>query len=300
MDIGLQGVKETGRGVLIAFIDGAVQLSHPDLVANLFTLNGALRWGALPVTFDAQAGPLARLLGAPGPAWPLRLRAELAGGQIQAEGEMREPRGLSAYHFDITANLPDPAALATLLRQPWPPLGALSLRGRLVGDGTGQPPRAEDLTLTLGPTRLPPMLALSQARLHIPTADQPAQLSLRGERGGEAFTLDGQIGPLAGALQGGALPMALTIGHLGAAATLRGEHRWERQRLTAVQEVQKGQLVVEASVFTVRAMAAQGRNFLFIAPHISVIPSLGIFMIVLAFNLLGDALRDALDPRLRI
>lgn len=48
------------------------------------------------------------------------------------------------------------------------------------------------------------------------------------------------------------------------------------------------------------AMAAQGRNFLFIAPHISVIPSLGIFVIVLAFNLLGDALRDALDPRLRI
>ncbi|MBS7811472.1 ABC transporter permease [Roseococcus pinisoli] len=48
------------------------------------------------------------------------------------------------------------------------------------------------------------------------------------------------------------------------------------------------------------AMAAQGRNFLFIAPHISVIPSLGIFAIVLAFNLLGDSLRDALDPRLRI
>lgn len=48
------------------------------------------------------------------------------------------------------------------------------------------------------------------------------------------------------------------------------------------------------------AMAAQGRNFLFIAPHISVIPSLGIFVIVLAFNVLGDAMRDALDPRLRI
>jgi len=42
MDIGLQGVKETGRGVLIAFIDGAVQLSHPDLVANVFSLNGLL------------------------------------------------------------------------------------------------------------------------------------------------------------------------------------------------------------------------------------------------------------------
>jgi kexin len=42
MDIGLQGVKETGRGVLIAFVDGAVQLSHPDLVANVFSLNGLL------------------------------------------------------------------------------------------------------------------------------------------------------------------------------------------------------------------------------------------------------------------
>ncbi|HZF76253.1 MAG TPA: ABC transporter permease, partial [Acetobacteraceae bacterium] len=48
------------------------------------------------------------------------------------------------------------------------------------------------------------------------------------------------------------------------------------------------------------AMAAQGRNFLFFAPHISVIPSVAIFVIVLAFNVLGDALRDALDPRLRI
>jgi kexin len=42
MDIGLQGIRETGRGVLMAFVDGAVQLSHPDLVANVFTLNGRL------------------------------------------------------------------------------------------------------------------------------------------------------------------------------------------------------------------------------------------------------------------
>ncbi|MDO9503483.1 ABC transporter permease [Falsiroseomonas sp.] len=48
------------------------------------------------------------------------------------------------------------------------------------------------------------------------------------------------------------------------------------------------------------AMAAQGRTFLFFAPHISVIPAIGIFVVVLAFNVLGDALRDALDPRLRI
>jgi len=59
-------------------------------------------------------------------------------------------------------------------------------------------------------------------------------------------------------------------------------------------------LGAQAPLAELGAMAAQGRNFLFIAPHISVIPSLGIFVIVLAFNLLGDAMRDALDPRLRI
>ena len=42
MDIGLNNLTETGQGVLIAFIDGAVQINHPDLVANLFSLNGFL------------------------------------------------------------------------------------------------------------------------------------------------------------------------------------------------------------------------------------------------------------------
>ncbi|PHK96556.1 glutathione ABC transporter permease GsiD [Pseudoroseomonas rhizosphaerae] len=48
------------------------------------------------------------------------------------------------------------------------------------------------------------------------------------------------------------------------------------------------------------AMASEGRNFLFFAPHIAVIPCVLIFVVVLAFNVLGDALRDALDPRLRV
>jgi len=46
-------------------------------------------------------------------------------------------------------------------------------------------------------------------------------------------------------------------------------------------------------------MAAQGRDFLFLAPHIATIPSVAIFLIVLAANLLGDAMRDVLDPRLQ-
>ena len=34
-------------------------------------------------------------------------------------------------------------------------------------------------------------------------------------------------------------------------------------------------------------------------PHRLIIPALAIFIIVLSFNLLGDGLRDAFDPRLK-
>jgi peptide/nickel transport system permease protein len=48
------------------------------------------------------------------------------------------------------------------------------------------------------------------------------------------------------------------------------------------------------------AMAAQGSTFLLFAPHVEIVPCVMIFAVVLAFNVLGDALRDALDPRLRL
>ena len=47
------------------------------------------------------------------------------------------------------------------------------------------------------------------------------------------------------------------------------------------------------------AMLNDGRNHLFDAPHLVVFPALAIMAAVLAFNLLGDALRDWLDPRTR-
>jgi ABC-type dipeptide/oligopeptide/nickel transport system permease subunit len=46
-------------------------------------------------------------------------------------------------------------------------------------------------------------------------------------------------------------------------------------------------------------MVATGRDFLLVTPHITTIPGLAIMFAVLGFNLLGDGLRDALDPRLR-
>ncbi len=46
------------------------------------------------------------------------------------------------------------------------------------------------------------------------------------------------------------------------------------------------------------AMLGFERNSMFNAPHLVIIPGMAIMITVLAFNLLGDGLRDALDPRL--
>lgn len=47
------------------------------------------------------------------------------------------------------------------------------------------------------------------------------------------------------------------------------------------------------------AMLAGGRNVLAVAPHVATVPGLAIFLVTMGFNLLGDGLRDALDPRLK-
>ncbi len=45
-------------------------------------------------------------------------------------------------------------------------------------------------------------------------------------------------------------------------------------------------------------MLGEERNSIFNAPHLVFMPGIAIMLTVLAFNLLGDGLRDALDPRL--
>ncbi len=47
-------------------------------------------------------------------------------------------------------------------------------------------------------------------------------------------------------------------------------------------------------------MTSEGRSFIFNAPHIAAVPGLAITILVMAFNLLGDSLRDSLDPRTRL
>ncbi|HKC10123.1 MAG TPA: ABC transporter permease [Methylomirabilota bacterium] len=47
------------------------------------------------------------------------------------------------------------------------------------------------------------------------------------------------------------------------------------------------------------AMLSNARAYMITAPHVATVPGLAIMLVVLGFNLLGDGLRDALDPRLR-
>jgi glutathione transport system permease protein len=47
------------------------------------------------------------------------------------------------------------------------------------------------------------------------------------------------------------------------------------------------------------AMLNEARADMVMAPHVAIFPSLAIFLTVLAFNLLGDGLRDALDPKIK-
>jgi peptide/nickel transport system permease protein len=47
-------------------------------------------------------------------------------------------------------------------------------------------------------------------------------------------------------------------------------------------------------------MIADGRNFIREAPWITLMPGIAVSMTVLGLNLLGDGLRDVLDPRMKV
>ena len=47
------------------------------------------------------------------------------------------------------------------------------------------------------------------------------------------------------------------------------------------------------------AMLNDGRDYIFDAGYIAFFPGMAIVIVVLAFNIFGDGLRDALDPKLK-
>jgi peptide/nickel transport system permease protein len=56
-------------------------------------------------------------------------------------------------------------------------------------------------------------------------------------------------------------------------------------------------LGVPPTIPTWGTMLADGRNYISTAPWLCIFPGLAIFIVVLGMNLLGDGLRDVLDPR---
>lgn len=56
-------------------------------------------------------------------------------------------------------------------------------------------------------------------------------------------------------------------------------------------------LGVPPSTPTWGSLLSSGRNFLLEAPYMSLFPGLALLVVVLGFNLLGDGLRDLLDPK---
>lgn len=58
-------------------------------------------------------------------------------------------------------------------------------------------------------------------------------------------------------------------------------------------------LGVQPPTPTLGGILSDGREYMELAPWISIFPGLAITVTVLGFNLLGDALRDALDPQLQ-
>lgn len=48
------------------------------------------------------------------------------------------------------------------------------------------------------------------------------------------------------------------------------------------------------------AMIATGQNYMWTSPHLTIIPGIAIMLTVFAFNVVGDGLRDALDPNMDI
>ena len=53
------------------------------------------------------------------------------------------------------------------------------------------------------------------------------------------------------------------------------------------------------SEMCIRDRLNEARADMVMSPHVALFPAVAIFVTVLAFNLLGDGLRDALDPKLK-
>ena len=59
------------------------------------------------------------------------------------------------------------------------------------------------------------------------------------------------------------------------------------------------QAEMKRDIISAPSLSGEGRRSLETAPYLALFPGLAISIVVLAFNMFGDAVRDLLDPRLR-
>jgi peptide/nickel transport system permease protein len=98
------------------------------------------------------------------------------------------------------------------------------------------------------------------------------------------------------------------------AAAIVGRHilRNALPPIVVFATLQTGQMIIFASALSFLglgvqpptpdwgSMANDGRNSMLVAPWVTTLPGIAIFAVSVGFNLLGDGLRDALDPTLRV
>ena len=80
-----------------------------------------------------------------------------------------------------------------------------------------------------------------------------------------------------------------------------GQHDGDGQRLAEAAQRHLGLTtgrVRSLAAYTVRYPLSEAQVLLFQAPRLAVFPGVAIAVAVLGLNLLGDGLRDLLDPRL--
>ena len=70
--------------------------------------------------------------------------------------------------------------------------------------------------------------------------------------------------------------------------------------MSTIDTTNQGPLAInKAPAASWGSMVSNSYGFLQVAPWAAIFPGIAIALTVLGFNLLGDGLRDALDPRLR-
>lgn len=108
------------------------------------TYNGA------PVNLTADTGPLSRLENpASTTPWPLKLVGTAAGAKLGVDGTIAQPTQGRGLALDITADVPDLAALGTLAGTTLPPLKTVKAQFKLADSANGQTFTVSDLVLSL-------------------------------------------------------------------------------------------------------------------------------------------------------